>query len=190
MKAQKQHISKPSRGRLLISEPSLHDFYFKQSVILLAGHDAEGSFGLIINKPTNVKLNEVTNEFPKFDVPLYLGGPVKTDSLFFIHTIGDYITNSLKIMDGLYWGGDISVIKEMITLNQLTPDNIRFFVGYSGWASKQLDQEMEEKSWFVSKTKAKDVIHSNPLEMWSEYIKVMVSDYAVWANLPSDPSMN
>lgn len=183
-------ILKPMKGRLLISEPSLSDFYFKQSVVLLAEHNEDGSFGLIINKPINVKLFEVTKDFPHFDAQLFLGGPVKTDSIFFIHTLGEEIEGSLKIMNGLYWGGEISVIKELMMLQKITPDDIRFFVGYSGWAARQLDREMEENSWIVSKTKAEHIINMNPGKMWSQYIRSLGKEYAIWANFPADPSMN
>jgi putative transcriptional regulator len=183
-------IIKPSQGRLLISEPALQDFYFKQSVVLLAEHNDQGSFGLIINKPINVKLYEITRDFPHFDANVYLGGPVKTDSIFFIHTIGEVVPNSIKIMEGLFWGGDIAKIKEMMILKQLTSDDIRFFIGYSGWASKQLDRELEEHSWVVSRTKVNQIIHANPTKMWSNFIRSFGEDYAIWANFPQDLTMN
>ena len=91
-------IKKPHQGILLISEPSLRDFYFRQSVILLAEHNEEGSFGVIINKPIETRVNEILLNFPEVDMPVYLGGPVKTDSLFFIHTNG-MVDKSLKILE-------------------------------------------------------------------------------------------
>jgi putative transcriptional regulator len=180
----------PRQGRLLISEPALQDFYFRQSVVLLAEHNEEGSFGLIINKPIQVKLNEVTRDFPDFEAQMYLGGPVKTDSIFYIHTLGDQITDSIRIMDGLYWGGDIAVIRDLILLRQLSDQNIRFFIGYSGWASKQLERELQEKSWVVAKTFASQVIRTDPKRMWSRMIRSFGEEYAIWANFPPDPSMN
>lgn len=188
--AEKRKIIKPGQGRLLISEPSLQDFYFRQSVVLLAEHNQEGSFGLIINKPIQAKLNEVTKDFPDFDAQMYLGGPVKTDSIFYIHTLGKFIQNSIKIMDGLFWGGDIELLKEMMLLKNLTAKDIRFFIGYSGWASRQLDRELEERSWMVASTKVDQVIHSDPKRMWGRLIRSFGEDYAIWANFPADPSMN
>ena len=181
---------KPLQGRLLISEPSLQDFYFKQSVVLLAEHNKDGSFGLIVNKPISVSLNEVTRDFPRFEAPLFLGGPVKTDSIFYIHTLGDVVKESIKIMDGLYWGGDITNIKEMMILNQITASEIRFFIGYSGWASNQLDREMDEKSWVVASAKVIQIINANPKKMWGNLIRKFGDEYAIWANFPNDPSMN
>ncbi|HOW24926.1 MAG TPA: YqgE/AlgH family protein [Bacteroidales bacterium] len=189
MSERRIHIE-PAPGRLLISEPSLTDFYFKQSVVLLAEHNEEGSFGLIVNKPIQAKLNEVTKDFPDFNAQMYLGGPVKTDSIFYIHTLGNVIENSIRIMDGLYWGGDIHRIKEMMILRQLNSSEIRFFIGYAGWESHQLDRELKEKSWVVSTTRAEQVIHTNPRVMWSDLMRSFGDDYAVWANFPPDLSMN
>jgi putative transcriptional regulator len=182
-------IIKPQQGIILISEPSLRDFYFKQSVVLLAEHNEEGSFGIIINKPIETKINEVLTDFPDIDAPLYLGGPVKTDSLFFIHT-KENIPSSLKIIDGLYWGGDLEEIKEMLLSGRLNENEIRFFIGYSGWSPDQLDREIMEKSWVLSHTTVEEVINPHPQQLWPDYLKSMGSDYAIWANFPADPTYN
>ena len=100
----KNMITTPIQGALLISEPFLKDFYFRRSVVLLAEHNDDGSFGLIINKPVEVMLNEIVKDFPYFETKLFIGGPVNTDSLFILHTLGKQIKNSFQIMPGLYWG--------------------------------------------------------------------------------------
>ena len=182
-------IIKPKQGIILISEPSLRDYYFRQSVVLLAEHNEEGSFGIIINKPIETKLNDLLKDFPDFEVPVFLGGPVKTDSVFFIHTKGN-VPASLKIMDGLFWGGDIETIREMINLKLIEKNEIRFFVGYSGWNPNQLDREISEKSWVLSHTKVEEVINNHPERLWHDYLKHMGKEYAIWANFPSDPSFN
>lgn len=182
-------IKKPHQGILLISEPSLRDFYFRQSVILLAEHNEEGSFGVIINKPIETRVNEILLNFPEVDMPVYLGGPVKTDSLFFIHTNG-MVDKSLKILEGLYWGGDIDVIGEMLEKKLLHENEIRFFIGYSGWNPKQLDREISEKSWVLTHTTAEEVISTQPQQLWPDFLKSMGSDYAIWANFPEDPTYN
>ena len=182
-------IKKPHQGILLISEPSLRDFYFRQSVILLAEHNEEGSFGVIINKPIETRVKDVIMNFPDIDIPLYLGGPVKTDNIFFIHTKED-VDKSLKILDGLYWGGDIDVICDLLEKNLISEKEIRFFLGYSGWTPRQLDQEISENSWVLTHTTADEVINRKPENLWPGYLKNMGSDYAIWANFPADPSFN
>lgn len=182
-------IIKPQQGIILISEPSLRDFYFRQSVVLLAEHNEEGSFGIIINKPIETRMNEVLKDFPDLDIPIYLGGPVKTDSIFFVHT-KENIDKSLKIIKGLYWGGDIDTIKEMMRLGLINENEIRFFIGYAGWNPDQLEREISEKSWVLSHTTADEIINQHPEKLWPRYLKSMGSDYAIWANFPSDPSFN
>jgi putative transcriptional regulator len=181
---------KPAKGKILISEPFLIDYYFKRSVVLLAEHNEEGTFGLIINKPVDIALSDVLHDFPEFNSPVYLGGPVKTDSLYFIHTLGDRIENSIEIIDGLYWGGDIDLVKELINLKGLTSKEIKFFVGYSGWVSKQLEGELARNSWLVANTNAKQVMESDPDKLWKESLKKLGGDYTYWINFPSDPIMN
>lgn len=181
---------RPNTGRILISVPFLQDFYFRKSVVLLADHSDEGSFGIILNKPVEVRLSDVSSDFEGFDAPVYLGGPVKTDSLFFIHTRPDLIDDGVKILDGLYWGGNIELVKELIRQQQLTAGDIRFYVGYAGWVPNQLERELEEKSWVVSVTELKDIISGNPLEMWRHSLKKLGHEYTFWVNYPPDPILN
>jgi putative transcriptional regulator len=179
----------PKQGIILISEPTLQDYYFRQSVVLLAEHNEEGTFGVIINKPLEARLHEVVREFPGSDYPVFLGGPVKTDSIFFLHTKAG-IKGSLRIMKGLYWGGDLDIIRMMMESDAITQDEIRFYVGYAGWHPGQLDREISESSWILSHTTAAEVVSSQPELLWQNYLKNMGKDYAIWANFPSDPALN
>ncbi len=180
----------PEKGKILISEPFLGDYYFKRSVVLLADHGDEGSFGIILNKPLNMRLSEVVEGFPEFDAPVYLGGPVENDNLFFIHMLGNQIEGSLEILDGLYWGGDIKVVKEMILLKQIKPSEIRFYIGYSGWSPKQLDEELKRNSWVVSRTNSKLILEITPKELWKTSLNKLGGDYSYWPKFPNDPMDN
>jgi len=181
---------KPNTGRILISVPFLQDFYFRKSVVLLAEHNDEGSFGIIINKPVEVKLSDIAEEFEGFDAPVFLGGPVKTDSLFFIHTRPDLIDEGMPILDGLFWGGNIDTVKQLIKEGRLNKNEIRFFIGYSGWMADQLNRELEEKSWVVSLTNPAQVFRSNPQELWGQTLKKLGNEYKFWVVYPPDPSYN
>jgi putative transcriptional regulator len=184
-----KQIIEPRQGIILISEPSLQDYYFRQSVVLLAEHNSEGTFGLIINKPVEMRLPEIFEDMQEFDFPVYLGGPVKTDSVFFIHTLDD-VSGSLKIMKGLYWGGDLHTIKSFIRKGLINESHIRFFIGYAGWSPDQLNREIKENSWVLSQTTAEEVISRQPESLWSNYLKNMGQDYAIWSNYPADPTLN
>jgi len=184
-----KQIKKPEQGIILISEPSLQDYYFRQSVVLLAEHSKEGTFGVIINKPIEMRLPELFEDLQEFDFQVYLGGPVKTDSVFFIHTL-ENISGSLKILPGLYWGGDIETVKSYIRKGLISEHHIRFFVGYAGWHPNQLEREIEENSWVLSHTTSDEVISASPGLLWSNYLKHMGQDYAIWSNYPADPNLN
>jgi putative transcriptional regulator len=181
---------KPDPGKILISEPFLLDYYFKRSVILLVDHNEEGSFGVIMNKPLSINLNEVINDFPEFEASIYLGGPVENDSIFFLHTLGDQIEGSIEVVEGLYWGGDMEIVKEMIALKTITTDQIRFYVGYSGWTSNQLDEELERNSWVVSNESSKYLLNTNADKMWAKSLHKLGGSYAFWPNFPNDPGQN
>jgi putative transcriptional regulator len=181
---------KPAKGRILLSEPLLGDYFFGRSVVLLAEHNEDGSFGTILNKPISANFNEVVKDFPDFDAPVYLGGPVDTENLFYIHTKGDLLPDSLEIIKGVFWGGDIEMLKEMMLLKTILPKDIRFFIGYSGWAARQLDLELEKNSWIIARANAKQVFDIEPTTMWEQIVNKMGEEYKYWKNFPVDPNAN
>ena len=100
----------PSRGFVLVAKPTVEDWVFKRSVSILVDHDnEEGTMGIIVNKPTRFYLDELLPEIEiAHELPLYLGGPVGTNQLFFIHTLGnDVIPDSLQLTSELFFGGDL-----------------------------------------------------------------------------------
>lgn len=181
---------KPSRGKILISEPSLSDGFFARSVVLLVDHNADGSFGLVVNKPSGIKLSEVTSEFGSHDVRVFLGGPVMMDNLYYLHTRGEDINNSVPVIPGLWWGGDLEIVKEFLVSGKLQPNEIRFYIGYSGWSPNQLDRELSEHAWIVRRADMQHVWTKAPGSLWKRLVLSMGKDYALWVNHPSDPSMN
>lgn len=186
----KTNDMRPSRGKILISEPLLSDNYFKRSVVLLAEHNEEGSFGIILNKPIDNKFNDIVPDFPEFKGDVYLGGPVSNSSLFFIHTLGDKIDNSQEIVEGLYWGGDIESVRELILLKQVDINQIRFCVGYSGWGSNQLEEELKRNSWLVSQLTPDVLMTQNPDKLWEYALNKLDNQYGYWTNFPTDPGLN
>lgn len=181
---------KAKSGRLLIAEPFMQDPYFKRSVILLTEHNAAGSFGLIINKPIPMYLNEAIENAPSFDSKLGLGGPVQKETLHYLHRLGDRIPNSIEVMDGVFWGGDFEVIKTLILSGALQPGDIRMFVGYAGWAEGQLDSELESKSWIISHADTELLFTTEPKDLWTTILTGMGQPYKYMVNLPEDPRLN
>lgn len=180
----------PSRGKILISEPFLCDETFGRSVILLIDHTEEGSMGLIINKPLKFFLNDVISEFKYLnDIPLYYGGPLGGDRLFFIHSIPD-IAGSIAIGKNLYFNGDFTEIKKYILQGNPIDNKIRFYLGYSGWETGQLDQEIEENTWLISKSSHSILLEQKYSHIWETALINLGHKYKVWARFPQVPSMN
>ena len=180
----------PVIGDVLISEPFMNDFYFRRSVILLIDHNEEGSLGVIFNKRLTIPFNEIVQGFPDFKADVYLGGPVETDRIFFIHTIGEMIPDSYKISDGLYWSGNINVLKSMIKMDLIKPHEVRFYVGYAGWDGGQLRNELKANTWLVGKFSSKQLLTTMPGKMWKSFVRQMGKRYMLWDKFPVNPSEN
>jgi putative transcriptional regulator len=169
----------------------MNDFHFGRSVILLVDHnESEGSFGIIMNKSLNVRLAEIVDVFEDFDAPVYLGGPVAENQIFFMHTLGDLIPGTCKIMEGLYWGGDTDTLNELIAQGIVNQHNVRFFLGYSGWEAGQLVDELSRNSWIVSKTNSKTLLSTPPDQMWKTFVSHMGKEYGMWSQFPKNPEDN
>lgn len=180
----------PSGGCILISQPSLTDRFFGKSVVMLAEHGPEGTFGFIVNKPARVELSTVTQDFTPFETEIYLGGPVNIDTLFFVHNKGPEIEGSFKITEGVYWGGESDVIRQMMLTGQITRNDIRFYAGYSGWGAGQLDRELKENSWIILDGNQQHVFGNKPGELWKNIVRSLGKEYSHWINYPADPQMN
>ena len=180
----------PKAGKILISEPFLNDYYFGRSVILLTEHSQEGSVGFVLNKPIKIALNELLKDFPKFDSLISAGGPVKPDTIHYIHTLGDFLPDSIMITNGIYWGGDFVELKKLIKSGLIKKDQIRFFVGYSGWSANQLDNELKINSWLVSSLDVDTIMKKNEPSIWSESVLQLGDEYKIWLNFPENPKLN
>ena len=163
----------PSRGKILISEPFLHDVTFGRSVVLLVDHTEEGSMGLIINKPLPLMLNDIIKEFKYIeDIPLHKGGPIGTDTLFYLHTLHE-IPGTLPINNGLYLNGDFDAIKKYILQG-----------------CEQLIQEIKENTWIISKEENTYLMNEDIKGMWKEALGKLGSKYETWSRFPQVPSLN
>jgi putative transcriptional regulator len=180
----------PQQGRVLISEPFLLDNYFKRSIVLITEHNAEGTVGFVLNKPVDIPINEIIENFPKTTSDLSLGGPVNTNTLHYIHTLGDIIPNSNKVLGNISWGGDFEVVERLIRSGSISPGQIKYFLGYSGWSPNQLEKELEDSAWIVSEISAKDIMAPMNRHYWKRKLQKMGKKYKMWSNFPEDPVMN
>jgi putative transcriptional regulator len=180
----------PAKGKVLISEPFLQDNYFKRSIVLLTEHSEEGTVGFVLNKPINLEANEIITDFPKTDAMISLGGPVNTNTLHYIHTLGDIIPGSVKVLENIYWGGDFAVVKRLIESGNLGKEQIRFFLGYSGWQPQQLEDELADNAWVVAELIPQEIMAPISKHFWKTTLKRMGKKYEMWSNFPENPQMN
>ncbi len=184
-----QNSLKPAKGRVLLSEPLMDDFYFKQAIILLAEHSDEGSVGFVINHPVDISFEKLMPDFPKANYKISIGGPVNTDSLQFIHTRKDLFPESVEILPGVFWGGDFILLKDYLETKLMQSDEVFFFLGYSGWSSGQLSSEIRENSWLIAETTLDEIMEVNQ-KSWATKLEGMGEKYRIWANFPDFPSLN
>lgn len=179
----------PEKGTLLISEPFSNDAYFKRSVVLLTLNDEEGSVGFILNKQVDISLSDLFEEDFDFKGKVSIGGPVSIDRIDFLHTLGELIPNSRHVIDNIYWGGDFNVVLKMLRSRSINEEQIRFFIGYSGWSKGQLDKEIENDFWLVTHPDTQSIM---PIDKnyWKTNLKRLGRKYEVWLNIPEDPVLN
>ncbi|MCB0506689.1 MAG: YqgE/AlgH family protein [Chitinophagales bacterium] len=176
------------KGDLLIAEPFMQDPNFKRTVTLVCEHNEEGSLGLVLNRPSIFKVTEMIPNFPAFQALVNYGGPVGLDRINYIHSYGDILEGAFHVIDNIYWNGNFEQLKDYIKRKIILPHNIRFFVGYAGWEAGQLNEEMQDYSWIISK-KHEEIFKMNEY-MWKDILQKMGGKNKLISTFPEDPRLN
>jgi putative transcriptional regulator len=159
-------------GTILLSTSLLDDSVFEKAVIFIAEYNEKGALGFIINQPFPRRLNELVEFKNAAAFPLYDGGPVEQESLFVLHQRPDLIEDSTKLTDVVYMGGNFKQVVDLISRNIITADDIKLFIGYCGWDSLQLEEEIEEGSWLMVDADIQKIF-AHPAELlWGELFKL------------------
>jgi putative transcriptional regulator len=184
------HNVPPAAGKLLISEPFLPDSNFRRSVILLCEHEDNGSLGFILNRRLKIGLKEVMEIDVPNDFPLYLGGPVQNNTLHFIHRQDSRLSSSHSIGNGVFWGGDFAELLPLLEAGSIKVEDVRFFLGYSGWGNGQLQNEIDAKSWIVAPGSEGSVFEMDDEKIWKNILESMGPGYRILSNYPENPFLN
>jgi putative transcriptional regulator len=177
-------------GKILVAEPFMLDPNFKRAIILICEHGEHGTTGFVLNKPLDIKINELIQDFPKSKASVHIGGPVAVDSLHYLHNVGEMLDNSQEVCPGVFWGGDFEKLRFLMDTGVITDKNIRFFVGYSGWSEGQLEEEMKELSWIVDDMDANYLLKIKPFVLWQTVLHNRGNTYTVIAQMPDAISLN
>ncbi len=179
----------PRKGRVLVAEPFLPGDYFSRSAVLLVQCTEDGDVGFILNKPTDLRIKDLFKGFPDLEFNAFLGGPVSNDKLFFLHTLGEKIPDSLQISGKLYWSGDFDHLIALIRAGLVEEQEVRFFLGYSGWSAGQLETEIADRSWIVTEPTVESILSSDE-NFWNDSINSIGGNALLWKNFPEKPEFN
>jgi putative transcriptional regulator len=159
-----------SPGIVLVSEPFMLDPHFKRSVVLICEHNEEdGTIGFVLNRTLGMRVDDTVAGMEDLQGDLYYGGPVA--------------------QDGIWWGGNYEQLTALLKSGQLSPDGVRFFLGYSGWSAGQLQDELDIDSWITAEGKAEYLFKSGD-ELWKQVLADKGGRYTQVINYPEDPSLN
>ncbi len=177
-------------GIFLIADPFLKDPHFLRTVLLLCEHNEEGSFGLVVNRLLPLRLSDLLTDFQDMDFPVYYGGPVDTNTLHILHRVPALMTGSQPLQKNIFWGGDIEIVKELVNQKNLSRNDIRFYLGYSGWSAGQLKQEIKDETWITGKGNQDLVFMQHPVNCWKMALQTLGEPYVQMVSYPIDPQLN
>lgn len=181
---------KSLKGQLLLDGGQLRGSFFDRSVVLICHHDAEGAFGLVVNRPTEKKVGEVLEADLADSIKekaLFLGGPVQTTALTYLHA--DLFLPDANVLPNLSMGHSL---EDLVELGQgfSSERQVRCFAGYAGWSPGQLEEEMKRKAWLAHPATIELVFSQSPENLWRDILKAKGWQYRLILDAPEDLSHN
>lgn len=176
-------------GLLLVAEPFLADPNFSRAVIFLCEHSAEGSVGFILNKPTEYKLGDLLSESGNSDIKVRIGGPVEQETLHMLHRLPVEL-NGKEVLPGIYWGGVFDALGDASNNNKSIQQDLKLFIGYSGWSPLQLEHELKEGSWLIADATEKILFDTTDDMIWKAAILSLGGEFTQLINMPVNPQLN
>jgi putative transcriptional regulator len=183
------------QGALLLDGGKLQGTFFQRSVILICRHDADGAFGLILNRPIGSTIGDaIVADIPVSlkKRPLFLGGPVQPETLSYLHTdaLEDALEETGDFMGGLNLGHSLDGLVD--AEEGFSPTRrLKLFAGYSGWGAGQLEGELARNDWLVHRPATLDIVFCvKPEELWKSILKEKGPTYRLIAERPEDLSWN
>lgn len=185
----------PTAGGLLVAEPFMREGYFNHGVVSLIDYvPDEGATGVVMNNRTEYLLGELLEGIEtKARIPVFCGGPLGQDRLYFLHTLGsDIIPNARSYAPGIYVGGDFDAVIAYVNSGYPTEGAVRFFVGYSNWAEGQLERELRQENWALAPSPQcpADLLRNVGDSYWHRAVRSLGPAYRPWTLLPRNVSAN
>jgi putative transcriptional regulator len=171
--AQLQSKPELTKGKFLVASRNLKDPTFFETVVLLIDYDRDGAVGLIINRPTKLKLSKVLPEMEGLQQrsdTVYLGGPVAKTQMSLLIRTDSQPEGAHRVFDNMYMASSRKVLQRLID-DAAEEERFRVYAGYAGWAPGQLDREVSRGGWHILPADAETVFDKEPLEIWPELIR-------------------
>ena len=182
---ERRRISKDTlAGSLLLAHPAMRDKNFRRSVVLMSAHNSEGAMGVVLNRPVGKRLGELSGELalgPLASVPLFAGGPVKTDQL--VLAAWQTRPDGFRLHFGIEPDKAVQLLAEDGT-------HVRGFLGYSGWTGGQLEREMKQRTWIVADVPEDLLTHSQDDSLWRTVLCREGAEWRLLAGEPDNPELN
>ena len=179
------------QGQLLLDSGQLGGSFFQHTVILICQHNAEGAFGLVLNRTIGKTVGEmIVADLPETlkEAPLFLGGPVQPGALSFLHT--DHFIPDADVMPNLALGHSLDDLLEVGESFSPTK-KVRLFAGYAGWSPGQLEIEMKRKAWLTFPASVELVFETPPEQLWQKILQEKGGwKYKLLSQMPDDLSLN
>ncbi|HEY9172564.1 MAG TPA: YqgE/AlgH family protein [Verrucomicrobiae bacterium] len=178
------------KGQLLLDSGQLTGSFFARTVILICQHDAEGAFGLVLNRPTGNKVGDaLVADLPDElkELPLFLGGPVQPTAMSFLHS--DTFLPDGNVLANLSVGHSLD---ELVDLGESfsTGKQVKLFAGYSGWSPGQLEEEMKRQAWLTHPASPELVFSTDLQGLWARLMRQKGWQNQLLAGIPDNPSLN
>ena len=169
-------MSSALKSHFLVAVPQLVGPFFTKSVVLILDNDDEGSTGIILNHPTEHTLSEINESLKssrrKKD-RLFIGGPVEPSTAIIIHDDTYQGPDTKPITGGVAWSASLESMQVMAESESLP---FRCFLGYAGWTSKQLEDEIAKGSWLLNPMNPEMIYTHQPENMWKTVLNEMGLD--------------
>jgi putative transcriptional regulator len=163
----------PAKGRFLIASRSLIDPNFAETVVLLLAYDARGAMGVVINRPTEVRLAATLpriEELRERTDRVYLGGPVARNLMLLLVRAPRRPKSSDLMFGDVYASGSMSVLRKALA-KRGTANRLRAYAGNAGWGPGQLDREIGRGDWYVAPAETATIFESAPADIWPKLIE-------------------
>ncbi len=178
------------KGQLLLDSGQLRGSFFQRTVVLICQHDAEGAFGLVLNRNSGANVGDtIVADLPDTlkSCPLYLGGPVQPSALSFLLT--DSFIPDANVLPNLSLGHTLDGLMEIGESFSAT-QKIKMFAGYAGWSPGQLEDEMKRKAWLTHPGSLELVFDTAPDQLWQTILRHKGWKYKLLSQMPEDLSLN